>query len=193
MYNLTVRIGSTDYANGGTVYQVSRFIKHKNFDPKTVDWDFALLELQKSIEFNEAAQPIKMIEKQRKTVDDTIHLVTGWGNRGESPNSAEFIASNEHLRGVEIPIVNQNKCIDTYKERRNVTPRMLCAGVEQGGKDSCQNDSGGPLVTHNGAQSKDAILVGVVSWGFECGRPKMPGVYSRVSEAREWIFESTGI
>lgn len=54
------------------------------------------------------------------------------------------------------------------------------------------DDSGGPLVTHNG-QSEDAVLVGVVSWGFECGKPNYPGVYSRVSMARDWINEKTGL
>lgn len=54
------------------------------------------------------------------------------------------------------------------------------------------DDSGGPLVTYDG-QSENAVLVGVVSWGFECGKPNFPGVYSRVSTAREWIYEKTGI
>lgn len=55
------------------------------------------------------------------------------------------------------------------------------------------DDSGGPLVTYRGAQSKNPVLVGVVSWGFECGKANFPGVYSRVSIAREWIYENTGI
>lgn len=189
MYNLTVRIGSTESANGGSIYQVKQFIKHNKFDPRTVDWDFALLELEECIQFNEAAQPIKMINKQQETADQTIHLVTGWGK-----TQSAFIDSNEQLlRGAEIPIVNQKKCVDLYKQRRSVTPRMLCAGLEQGGRDACQNDSGGPLVSYDGAKSTSAILVGVVSWGFECGKPNYPGVYSRVSTAREWIFEQTGI
>lgn len=54
------------------------------------------------------------------------------------------------------------------------------------------DDSGGPLVMYD-AQNKNALLVGVVSWGYECGKPNLPGVYSRVSMAREWIYEHTGI
>lgn len=191
MYNLTVRIGSTECANGGSIYQVKRFIKHNKFDPKTVDWDFALLELHESIQFNEAAQPIKIIDKQQDAADETMHLVTGWGIQHTTDSA--FSESNEQLHGAEIPIVNQNKCVDAYKQQRNVTPRMLCAGLEQGGRDACQNDSGGPLVAYDGADSKNAVLVGVVSWGFECGKPMFPGVYSRVSIAREWIYKNSGI
>lgn len=52
-------------------------------------------------------------------------------------------------------------------------------------------DSGGPLVTYD--KSKKPILVGVVSWGLGCGSPHFPGVYSRVSSVRKWIFKNTGI
>lgn len=47
--------------------------------------------------------------------------------------------------------------------------------------DSCHGDSGGPLFV---APNK---IVGVVSWGFKCGDPHAPGVYSRVESGREWI------
>ena len=58
---------------------------------------------------------------------------------------------------------------------------MLCAGVPEGGKDTCSGDSGGPIFTQDGVQ------VGVVSWGFGCARPGLPGVYARVSGAYDWI------
>lgn len=135
MYNLTVRIGSTECGNGGSVYKVKRFLKHKNFDHKTVDWDFALLELEDGIQFSDAAKPIKMIDRRQKTSDQTMCLVTGWGSTNPS-----FIQSNGQLLAAEVPIMNQNKCVDAYKSRRGVTPRMLCAGLEQGGKDACQSN-----------------------------------------------------
>lgn len=44
-----------------------------------------------------------------------------------------------------------------------------------------QHDSGGPAV-------RDGVLLGIVSFGGKrCGDPKSPGVYSRVSEATEWV------
>ncbi|RLO06739.1 hypothetical protein DYB28_001266 [Aphanomyces astaci] len=59
---------------------------------------------------------------------------------------------------------------------------MICAGGES--KDVCQGNSGGPLtVTRNGIE----YLVGVTSLGFRCGVKGYPGVYARISEARDFI------
>jgi hypothetical protein len=48
---------------------------------------------------------------------------------------------------------------------------MICAGLDQGGKDSCQGDSGGPFMCGN-------QLSGVVSWGYGCAEPGYPGTHT---------------
>ncbi|KAM8729871.1 transmembrane protease serine 9-like [Acanthopagrus schlegelii] len=49
---------------------------------------------------------------------------------------------------------------------------------------SPQGDSGGPMVSQQGSVW---IQSGVVSFGFGCARPNLPGVYSRVSRYQSWI------
>ena len=47
-----------------------------------------------------------------------------------------------------------------------------------------QGDSGAGLVTRYKGHME---LVGIMSAGSACGRPFKPGVYTRVSEYRDWI------
>lgn len=95
---------------------------------------------------------------------------------------------NDRLRAAIVPIANQDYCNKQY--RGKITPRMICAGYKEGGKDSCQGDSGGPLIDEVDGTPQ---LVGVVSFGSGCAKPKYPGVYARVTAAREWIGSVTGI
>lgn len=84
-------------------------------------------------------------------------------------------------------MVAKQRCNLTYQFLGGIDGTMLCAGYESGGRDSCFGDSGGPLVTSSGLQ------MGVVSWGVECAAPNLPGVYGRVSAARNWIKAISGV
>lgn len=54
-----------------------------------------------------------------------------------------------------------------------------------------QGDSGGPLVQQD--TRRLWFLVGIVSWGEQCGLADKPGVYTRVTAYRDWITEQTGV
>lgn len=49
---------------------------------------------------------------------------------------------------------------------------------------SLKGDSGGPMVTKQGAIW---IQAGITSWGLGCAQPGLPGVYTMVSRYQTWI------
>jgi secreted trypsin-like serine protease len=76
-----------------------------------------------------------------------------------------------------------------------ITNNMICAvgsapnPSDATVTDACPGDSGGPLFTSDG--NGKPVLVGLVSWGsggkFGCGASYAPGVYARITRARNWI------
>jgi len=102
-------------------------------------------------------------------------------------------ADRAFLRAVQINIVDREECKQIYADRVKVTSRMVCAGVPEGKKATCDGDNGGALVL-----KKSGKQVGIVSWGLGCSDTKTPGVYANVAdkEIHEFIeseLEGLGI
>jgi secreted trypsin-like serine protease len=91
--------------------------------------------------------------------------VYGWGTTSETD------LLNFHLRGAQIPLVPDPRCADAYGSSFDKRD-MVCAGGPQ--HDTCQFDSGGPLVIQG-------RLAGLTSWAYGCARSGYPGVYTRLS------------
>jgi len=126
---------------------------------------------------------INLPQQDESVPNGMLVKVSGWG-RTNNPNESRDI-----VRSVDVPIFDHATCTKNYKqyyEGDNITDNMICAGGNQG-QDACQMDSGGPLVYQN------TKLIGIVSWGEECGNKLFPGIYTRVSALRNWIQENSGI
>lgn len=184
--DVSVLVGTSSNNEMPQTNSVKRIIMNPEYDRSTQDYDVALLELQTPLIFNERVQPIPLADENDPISDDSMCLVTGWGQTNR------FIFFGRHrLRGVEVPIVNQQTCNNDYQSVGGISDRMICAGFRSGGKDSCQGDSGGPLACPS-PNNGNLTLYGIVSWGIECARPNYPGVYTRVQAVRKWIRTSTG-
>jgi len=157
---------------------VKRIIVHPNWNPDRVSDgnDIALLELDETISFNKAVQPICLPLAGSSYSSGMKFVVSGWGTLSEGGRSAD------KLMQLVVPHITQSPCKSVLHMRS--MPGQLCAGYLEGGKDSCQGDSGGPLAGKVGGRW---TLVGVVSYGFGCARKGAPGVYTDVSQYRSFI------
>ncbi|XP_052394637.1 trypsin-1-like [Carassius gibelio] len=178
--------------SGSNTYEMSRtasqIINHPNYTyiyMLKIDNDIALVQLSSSVTFSDYIKPVCLAAAGSVFGGGTKSWVTGWGTLQSGgtqiPNT---------LQQVMVPVVNNRACDNAYGGVFKITSNMICAGLlNQGGKDSCLIDSGGPMVSKNGSLW---IQSGVVSFGRGCADPKYPGVYSRVSEYQDWIKSYTG-
>ena len=112
--------------------------------------------------------------------------VAGWGKTGNRKQSRVVLSSMVKVMSASLCQTYTSRI--TYTSRNNMyqqfTNGEFCAGLINGGNDTCRGDSGGPLYCEiDGIQ----VLYGVTSRGDQCGRPRKPGIYGRVSAALQWI------
>ena len=144
----------------------------ENFnDPVDLANDWALLLLDEPVD-------VEPIAVNQDPAEWEALEIAGWGSDddGAYPTVA---------RWVEVPFVDDANCADAYGEEFD-DETMLCAGdLEEGGVDSCDGDSGGPIMAP--AEGGGQILVGIVSWGHGCAEPGNPGVYAQVDDFNDPI------
>ena len=163
-------------------FTVNKMIVHPKYASAKQDWDYALLQLSGKSKMMPAV--LNQLEINIPDSEDMAPSTTtiGWGTTSEGGGVSPV------LRKVDVPLVSAKNCEMAYPG--DMTERMICAGFEAGGKDSCQGDSGGPLFSRTAAG--EPLIVGVVSWGEGCARPKKFGVYSKVNAAADWIAKEVG-
>ncbi|KAF0753095.1 hypothetical protein AaE_005824 [Aphanomyces astaci] len=160
----------THYLTGykdGELANVIEEIKHPN--PRV---DVGIVILDRNI----TIQPVKLLFDEVPAGVDT--WARGWG----------FVTSNGPkspvLKEVSLKTWSNDRASDALKSfGKPVTDTMLAAGGLEG-EDSCKSDSGGPLTVEVSAGVR---LLGVASWGDDCGLLNKPGVYERVSASRAFI------
>lgn len=166
-------------------HYVQQILIHENYIRGELHDDIAVILLTEKVLFKNDVHSVCLPEATQSFPPGEGVVVTGWGALsydGEYPVL---------LQKAPVKIIDTNTCNAQEAYDGVIQDTMLCAGYMEGTIDACQGDSGGPLVHPNSRNIW--YLVGIVSWGAECGTINKPGVYTRVTAYRNWIASKTGI
>ncbi|XP_022317099.2 trypsin-1-like [Crassostrea virginica] len=177
--NLRIKVGEHRLSqNLGQRMTVAEVRKHKSYNSATINNDIAILTFNTQPTQSDSVMPACM-----PTMDHGVNelaYVTGWGTTTESGSTSDV------LMEVSKPILSDTAC-SSYLGSSFRSATMMCAGFREGGADACQGDSGGPLVAQRNGRWE---LAGVVSWGYGCARPELPGVYADVFSFNSWVRQN---
>lgn len=125
--------------NAMQIYPVRKFRMH--FEER-----FATLTSRLRFEFLARVVPICLplnSERRDANLENTNLFVAGWGRTTEGGKPSDV------LQQVQLPVLNNEICKDRYRkqgklidEQKQFNDAVMCVGYLEGGKDSCQGDSG---------------------------------------------------
>ncbi|XP_031330515.1 trypsin 3A1-like [Photinus pyralis] len=164
---ITVRGGSSYHKRGGQVLQVAKICSHPKYSANSSDYDVSVLLLYETFSPKWKIRAIPAQVRGRDVAVGRMGMVAGWGQlsfNGPMP---------DEINVVRLPRIHHDDCARYYPEE-SVTDRMVCYGYQEGGKDVCYGDSGGAIMV-------GGRLSGISSWGYGCGFPRRPNVFTKVS------------
>ncbi|XP_043656359.1 serine protease snake-like [Drosophila teissieri] len=156
---------------------------HPNFRYPIFYNDIGLVRLRKQVTFGPYKMPACLPSNGGEQLKSFTAI--GWGQQ----RFDEFEPSKE-LREVELQNYNRS-CSDTTYPSEDCpqgyhAESQLCVG-SPGHKDTCNGDSGGPLlIAHTGTGCRYQVM-GVTSVGLACDTPDIPSLYTRVHYFGDWI------
>lgn len=125
---------------------------------------------------------IAAVSERARWRPGVLATIAGFGTTSESASTPP--AQMQYAR---VPITTDAYCAQAYPNGLSEAPddgsfdpsTMFCAGYPKGGTDTCEGDSGGPLLVPVGPVLR---LVGATSFGKGCAEAAHPGVYARLAD-----------
>ncbi|NKZ06922.1 serine protease [Actinomadura latina] len=160
---LTATFGRDDLTGGGgetvavTSLRIHPEYRETSFKDETVlHHDVAVLTLARPVN-----RPLATLGQPGSARTGKI---LGWGFTSQND------LLNTRLRAADVPLRGDAACREAYGDSFDPSD-MLCAGSDRA--DTCQFDSGGPLIVRG-------RVAALTSWGYGCAEPGYPGVYARL-------------
>ncbi|CAL4084052.1 unnamed protein product, partial [Meganyctiphanes norvegica] len=197
----TISLGREDLDDnpipGINTYGVKNVHVYPGYKNASTDYnDIAILETDRSVQYNEKIWPYCLPEKNQVLSDYFPVQIAGWGmvNQTHKPSliNTAFVKLVENSRCERewLKLASPNYALVRKKQYpEGLTQQILCAG--RLGVDSCKGDSGGPLSfqSSNGRQT----VLGIISNGVRCPiLPTLPGFYTNIANYIDWIYGIIG-
>ncbi|XP_001650899.2 melanization protease 1 [Aedes aegypti] len=169
-------------------FDLERIIPHEGFSVKNSNkvHDIALVRLSRDAQYSNFVVPVCLPEPgcvaNAKRLMDGVLVASGWGKTENSSASRYKLYTKLHC-------FNYDDCKASYARTKRIalTEGQFCAQGDSG-QDTCNGDSGGPLMKQIGEQAR-YYVTGVVSFGpSKCGE-QLPGVYTKVEHYYKWIIQ----
>ncbi|GLV43397.1 Melanization Protease 1 [Carabus blaptoides fortunei] len=166
----------------------SEILVHHKYGSPPFQNDIALIRLQKPAKFTKWVLPVCLPHGalMAKSFLSEFGEVIGWGYFDISKS-----VGSDVLQTVKLPVINNTRCRRAFRTIRISDEKQMCVGGEKG-KDSCNGDSGGPMLKAEVVNGPPRYYqIAVVSFGARnCGGTSTPGVYTRVVYYMSWILDN---
>jgi secreted trypsin-like serine protease len=170
-------------ASRGEIIPIERSFVHPSYDPDSVlsIGDIAVSRLAYPVEVEGQVRPVNLITPLLAPTVNNAKMATifGYGRQQagvSAPLTDDTIqaSGSNRLARVDVPLLDNAVCNADYELLTNqfdIFPEQICAGYEEGGRSSCQGDSGVPLVAKLLADDGEFYQIGLVSWAQGCASP----------------------
>ncbi|XP_045505325.1 trypsin 3A1-like [Colias croceus] len=176
---LSIRVGSSNATAGGDVYHVSEIFFHPNYKPNTLEFNFAVIKLDRNISYEKLDTKVAKIDYEADKLVPTDAVITflGWG----SVLGVGGLGGQVLLQKLELPVYDIADCQEIYGRDLVHSRTNFCAGYITKAKNVCNHDAGGPAI-------QDGVLVGILSFSAKrCDLPYQPAVFSAVGSVASWL------
>lgn len=174
-----VLVGTNKLDGSGVRVGVEKIELDPAYDLNKLDADIARVTLKSDVTAP-AILVAAQADEEREFKANNKLSVSGWGVFDTTLDQ-----KSSELLEAKVPFQTRKLCNSGESYDNMITPNMFCAGYLDGGSDACTFDSGGPITIGTGQGRK---LIGIVSFGEDCGKPKKFGVYTRIVPFRNWAL-----
>ncbi|XP_030564304.1 serine protease snake-like [Drosophila novamexicana] len=183
-----VRLGDLDLDNdqedaSPKNYAVADYFRHPQFTSSDLYNDIGIIKLAEPVKFDRYKHPACLPFENGENLDSFIAV--GWGSTSLAGKSSPKLIK------VKLDRIADEICRRVI-ERSEDYPHgfepvsQMCVGSSKA-MDTCNGDSGGPILVYHKEYPCMYHVMGITSAGISCGTPNIPSIYTRVHYYLDWI------